>query len=184
MLKISFDFNEKTNSVSNVKVIKSSSVNTNESQSWDLSVDENKLILTDTAIDKLNAIAGDRVSVNYWTVDNQTTYPIISKSELFTDGQSGNKLTGKGTISFKGQQRTSLLKFGSLFTFTDFVGRDGKIQDGVFVLTPIEDNRTSINESDFTDEKEASLDLNSNNIEDEIDKILGNESYEEDVLPF
>ena len=182
MLKISFDFDEFTNSVSNVKVIKSDSVKINNEQSWDLSVDENKLILSDEALSKLGAVAGDRLSINYWTVDNETTYPIISKSEVFTDGADGNKLTKKGTVSFKGQQRTSLLKFGSIFTFTEFKDRNGEVQTNVFVLTPLEDNRISTDESDFTEEKEVSTDLDGSQVEDEIDKILGEEI--DDILPF
>lgn len=182
MLKISFDFDEFTNSVSNVKVTKSDSVKINGEQSWDLSIDDNKLVFSDEAITKLDAVAGDRISINYWTVDNETTYPIISKSEVFTDGADGNKLTKKGTISFKGQQRISLLKFGSIFTFTEFKDRNGDVQTNVFVLTPLEDNRVSIDESDFTQEKEASTDLDGNQIEDEIDKILGEEV--DDILPF
>lgn len=184
MLKISFDFDESTNSVSNVKVTKSNSIKIDASQKWDVSVDENKLTLTGEAINKLGVVSGDRVSINYWTVDNETTYPIISKSEVFTDGDNGNKVTKKGTISFKGQQRASLLKFGNLFTFTEFKDRNGEVKDDVFILTPVENDKISLDESNFTMEKEASDDLNDFNAEVEIDKILGDESYDEDALPF
>ena len=51
MLKISFDFDEFTNSVSNVKVIKSDSVKINSEQSWDLSVDDNKLVFSDELLE-------------------------------------------------------------------------------------------------------------------------------------
>ena len=123
MLKISFEFDEVSQKISNLKV---ESANAIVNKAYDLRVDDNKIELTSSAINKLKAIAGDRISVNYWTVDNQTTYPIISKSEVFTDGADGNKLTKKGTVSFKGQQRTSLLKFGSLFTFSEFKDKNGE----------------------------------------------------------
>jgi hypothetical protein len=63
MLRISFDFDESTNKVSNVKVI-TSDVQTC-SKEYDLEVDENKLNLTSDAVIKLGAIAGDRIAINY-----------------------------------------------------------------------------------------------------------------------
>ena len=63
MLKISFDFDESTQKVSNVKVV--SSTITASTKSYDMVVEDNKLVLTSNAIDKLGAVAGDRISVNY-----------------------------------------------------------------------------------------------------------------------
>lgn len=181
MLKISFDFDENTQKVSNLKVTKSDSITKASTKTYDMEVDENKLILTSNAINKLGAVAGDRISVNYWTVNNETTYPIISKSDVFTEGQDGNKLTKKGTISFKGQQRSSLLKFGSLFTFSEFVDRSGEIKDNVFVLTPVEDE--DITNSDmFSDEKEQMQEINTNdNVSEEMAEMLGDDCND---LPF
>lgn len=65
MLKISFDFDESTQKVTNVKVTKSNSTITASTKSYDLVVEENKLVLTTEAINKLGAVAGDRISVNY-----------------------------------------------------------------------------------------------------------------------
>ena len=76
------------------------------------------------------------------------------------------------------------LKFGNLFTFTEFKDRNGEVKDDVFILTPVENDKISLDESNFTMEKEASDDLNDFNAEVEIDKILGDESYDEDALPF
>lgn len=181
MLKISFDFDESTQKISNVKVVNSNSI-TASTKSYDLGVEDNKLVLTPNAINKLGAVAGDRISVNYWTVDNETTYPIISKSDVFTDGASGNKLTQKGTISFKGQQRTSLLKFGSAFTFSEFKDRSGEVKENVFVLTPVEDQETLKVEESLEDEKEQMQETNTNSaIEDEIAEMLGDDY---DALPF
>ena len=179
MLKISFDFNEETQTVSNVRVINTNSKSAS-SNNYDMRVEENKISLTLEAVDKLGAVAGDRISVNYWTVDNTTTYPIISKSDVFTDGQDGSKLTKRNTFSFKGQQRMSLLKFGECFTFSEFLDKNGEVKEGVFILTPT-DNK--VNESDFSPEKEASEDLDRSNVEDEIDSILTEDTYNDD-LPF
>ena len=179
MLKISFDFDEITQKVSNVKVTSEKKESNSE---YDLKVDENKLELTIEATEKLGAVAGDRVAINYWTVDNETTYPIISKADLFTDGADGNKITKKCTISFKGQQRTSLLKFGSLFTFSEFKDKNGVIKDNVFVLTPIEDQRESVVTEEFQEEKEIAKELDNNTLENEIAAMLG--ENDEDVLPF
>ena len=179
MLKISFDFDELTQKVSNLKVESQKA----SAKEFDMEVEENKITLTSEAINKLGAVAGDRLSVNYWTVDNETTYPIISKSDVFTDGAGGNKLTQKGTISFKGQQRTSLLKFGNLFKFTEFTDKQGKVRDDVFVLTPIENEKLSDDEVNFKQEQEIAKELDSDRVEDEIDTILGEENYE-NALPF
>ena len=180
MLRVSFDFDEVSKKVSNVQVITTNSIVT--SKEYDLEVDENKIKLTASAISKLKAVAGDRLSINYWTVDNETTYPIISKSDVFTDGANGNKVTKQGTVSFKGQQRTSLLKFGSLFTFSEFKDKKGVVQDNVFVLTPINES-SSKDERDFTDVEESMKELDNSRVEDVIDEILGEENYE-DALPF
>jgi hypothetical protein len=178
MLRISFEFDEVSQKISNLKV---ESANAIVNKEYDLRIDDNKIELTSSAVNKLKAIAGDRISVNYWTVDNQTTYPIISKSEVFTDGADGNKLTKKGTVSFKGQQRTSLLKFGSLFTFSEFKDKNGEVKDNVFILTPVDDS-SSQSENDFTDVKESMEELEGNRVEDVIDEILGEDN--EDALPF
>ena len=178
MLRISFEFDEVSQKISNLKV---ESANAIVNKVYDLRIDDNKIELTSSAVNKLKAIAGDRISVNYWTVDNQTTYPIISKSEVFTDGADGNKLTKKGTVSFKGQQRTSLLKFGSLFTFSEFKDKNGEVKDNVFILTPVDDS-SSQSENDFTDVKESMEELEDSRVEDVIDEILGEDN--EDALPF
>ena len=65
MLKISFDFDENTQKVTNVKVTKSNSTISASTNDNDLVVEENKLVLTTEAINKLGAVAGDRISINY-----------------------------------------------------------------------------------------------------------------------
>jgi hypothetical protein len=83
-------------------------------------------------------------------------------------------------VSFKGQQRTSLLKFGSLFTFSEFKDKNGEVKDNVFILTPVDDS-SSQSENDFTDVKESMNELEDSRVEDVIDEILGENN--EDALP-
>jgi hypothetical protein len=61
MLKISFEFDEVSQKISNLKVESGTTVN----KAFDLKLDDNKMELTSSAINKLHAIAGDRISVNY-----------------------------------------------------------------------------------------------------------------------
>ena len=68
MLKISFVFDEATGSVSNVKVDgykpKVKEINA-PCTDIDLEVQENKLKLSKNALEKLNAKADDRISIQY-----------------------------------------------------------------------------------------------------------------------
>lgn len=80
-----------------------------------LAVLENKLMLSQEAVDILEASAGDRISINYVQVTNQETFPVIGKSEVFGDPNAGNKLTKSHTVSFRGVQSTMLHQFGDNF---------------------------------------------------------------------
>ena len=80
-----------------------------------LAVLENKLMLSQEAIDILEASAGDRIAINYVQVTNQETFPVIGKSDAFVDPNSGNKLTKSNTVSFRGIQRDMLSKYGTNF---------------------------------------------------------------------
>ena len=95
-----------------------------------IEVSDNKLILSPLAIETLQITPGDRVSVNYVQVDNEVTYPIISKSN---------------TISFKGTQRTILMKYGNLFTLKP----DNKYKEA-FKLISI--NEVDLNVPELIDE--------------------------------
>ena len=76
---------------------------------------ENKLVLTQEAVDLLNASSGDRIAINYVQVSNQETFPVIGKSDSFVDPNSGNKLTKSNTVSFRGVQNDMLSKYGTTF---------------------------------------------------------------------
>ena len=85
-----------------------------------VTVANNKLVLSKEAVKALGGVAGDRIAVNYWTVDNETTFPVIGKSECFGDSTGGNRLTKSNTVSFRGMQRDILLEYGSFFKLVRF----------------------------------------------------------------
>lgn len=177
MLNISFDFDPVTQKVTNViikdtegktvkpKTKKSSTIDSSKPL---LVVADNKLILNDPLTSALNAEAGDRISINYYTVNNQETFPLIGRSDVFADPQSGNKLTKSNTVCFRGNQRTILLEYGEEFTIEEF-------KPGMFKLISQKDCATVIEEKELED-------MNPSEIESELDAILSEEVL--DDLPF
>ena len=152
MFTISFDFDETTKKVTNLKVVSiDTSLPTNENY---IEVLDNKLKFGKEAIKLLEANSGDRIQVNYWTVNNQETFPVIGKSAIFTDATGGNALTKSNTVSFRGNQRTVLLEYGNLFELESF-------KPGMFKLVPIKPD------SDNFEQEKKELD-NLNSIDDDL----------------
>jgi hypothetical protein len=152
MFTISFNFDETTKKVSNLKVtMVDETVPPDENY---ISVQDNKLKFGQDALSLLNVSSGDRIQVTYWTVNNQETFPVIGKSEIFTDKDGGNALTKSGTMSFRGNQRTVLLEYGDLFKIEPF-------KEGIFKLVPI------ISEEENLDQEKKELD-NLNSIDDDL----------------
>ena len=100
MLKISFDFDETTKKVSNLTVTNSTSVTVKRDTTGKaiVEVTANKLIISDTALAFLDANPEDRISINYFQESKEKTFPVIAKSEYFTDKKAGNKLTKSNTV--------------------------------------------------------------------------------------
>lgn len=117
MLNISFDFDESTHQVSNLQVTKIQSEPIIEGP-FDLKVLDGKLQLTSDAVKKLGAVTKDRIAINYWYAGPNSAYPIISKADVF-DGVDGTQLTKSKTLSFRGEQRDTLLKYGTAFSFEE-----------------------------------------------------------------
>lgn len=160
MFTISFDFDETTKKVTNLKVI--SIDKTLPASNNYLEVQDNKLKLGKEAVTLLEANSGDRIQINYWTVNNQETFPVIGKSGIFTDPTGGNALSKSNTISFRGNQRTVLLEYGNLFKLEPF-------KAGMFKLVPI------INDDNIEEEQKELDNLN----------MIGNEIADDfDDLPF
>lgn len=128
MFTISFDFDETTKKVQNFKVVSL------EPGLPTVQAFENKLQLSQAAIELIGARTGDRLAINYWTVNNKETFPVIGKSEVFTDEDAGTKLTKSRTLSYRGQQMDVLKIYGDNFRIEPF-------KEGMFKLVSIkEDN--------------------------------------------
>ena len=110
-----------------------------------VTVADNKLILSKEAVKALGGVAGDRIAINYWTVDNETTFPVIGKSECFGDSTGGNRLTKSNTVSFRGVQRDILLEYGSFFKLVRF--------NNYFKMEKVD----VISENDLLEEEERDL---------------------------
>lgn len=124
MFTISFDFDETTKKIKNIKVVSI------ETESPTLRVLDNKLELSSEALKLMGVKPEDRLTITYWTVNNEKTFPVIGKAEVFTDKTDGQRLTKSNTISFRGQQRTVLLEYGSFFTIELF-------KNNMFKLVPV-----------------------------------------------
>ena len=85
-----------------------------------IKVENNRLVLSSEAVQALNATVGDRITINYWNINKETTFPLIGKSELFSDPTNGNKLTKSNTVSYRGTQNKILKEYGSLFKLVPF----------------------------------------------------------------
>ena len=169
MFNISFDFDEVTQKVTNLKVTSLSKVNLDEGEPL-IQLMDNKLKLTPKAIEMIGAQVGDRIQVNYWTENNHNTFPLIGRSEFFTDKEEGSKLTKSNTVSFRGNKNTVLKVYGELFKLEEF-------KDNMFRLIKVETE----NEATESEQKELE-DLNSSEIDEEIKNILEDEDNSD--LPF
>ena len=169
MFNISFDFDEVTQKVTNLKVTSLSKVNLDEGEPL-VQLMDNKLKLTPKAIKMIGAQVGDRIQVNYWTENNHNTFPLIGRSEFFTDKEEGSKLTKSNTVSFRGNKNTVLKVYGELFKLEEF-------KDNMFRLVKVETE----NEATESEQKELE-DLNSSEIDEEIKNILEDEDNSD--LPF
>ena len=131
MINISFNYHEDTNTIDNI-VIRNYKSFPKEVEPI-VEVKENKLVLSPKAISMLQSVHGDRISINYVQDGNELTFPIIGKSSVFADQDSGNRLTKSNTVSFRGFQRDLLLKYGTIFILEEF-------RDNIFRLVPKVEN--------------------------------------------
>ena len=183
MLKISFNFDEISQQVSNVKVEHTSgsktrgvvaTKNPNEVESIgpDVEVLDNKLQLSKAALLKLDAKADDRISIQYISEGIGKSSPIIGKAEAFTDRRDGNRLTAKGTVAFRGEKHDTLVDFGTIFTMEPY-------KEGVFKLVSYAPDTTS--NDDLEQEETDAENLNDSEIDNEIENLMQENI---DDLPF
>jgi len=169
MFSISFDFDETTKKVSNVKVVERKSIDMLQEGAV-VEVLDAKLLLSKDAVDLIGAKSDDRITVSYWTENNEETFPVIGLSSAFAEGSdSGNKLTKSNTVSFRGLQHKTLVKYGTGFRVLPF-------KEKLFKLEPINENAVT------DDVKVASAQASLDHFASSIDIKLGVE--ESDDLPF
>lgn len=131
MINISFNYHEDTDTIDNI-IIRNYKSFPKEIEPI-VEVKENKLVLSPKAINMLQSVHGDRISINYVQDGNELTFPVIGKSSVFADQDSGNRLTKSNTVSFRGFQRDLLLKYGTIFILEEF-------RDNIFRLVPKVEN--------------------------------------------
>ena len=93
-----------------------------------LILEENKYILNKAAVEALGVEPGDKVDIKQQKL-NKKECLIIGAAETFGT-QSGNKLTQKNAVSYRGKNNQNLAEHGNEFTFTPHP----KIE-GLFILT-------------------------------------------------
>lgn len=147
---ISFNFDSETKKLTNVIIedVKSESETLSGSV---IKVEASKVVLSKDAVKALGVKAGDKVSINYYTVNNELTFPIIGK-----DTTNGNKLTKSNSFSYRGEQRKILLEYGSMFTLEPF--------EGNFKMVPFSSPSTEESEIQAVAEAAGNLDLFANSI--------------------
>lgn len=89
---------------------------------------ENKYILNKAAVEALGVEPGDKIDIKQQKL-NKKECLVIGAAETFGT-QSGNKLTQKNAVSYRGKNNQNLAEHGNEFTFTPHP----KI-DGLFILT-------------------------------------------------
>lgn len=170
MLNISFDFDESTHQISNLQVTKIQSEPIIEGP-FDLKVLEGKLQLTSDAVKKLGAATKDRIAINYWYAGPNNAYPIISKADVF-DGVDGTQLTKSKTLAFRGEQRDTLLKYGTAFSFEEWRDKTGKVKEKVFKLSPVKEDDSRSDEKIVAIEEATVENMSQKELEDDAEWLM------------
>lgn len=105
--------------------------------SYDLELQEGKLLLSSSLLSLLNAKPGDRVAIEYGELYSKMI-PTISLHE------SGNILSKSNTVIFKGKERDFLAQYGTKF----FI----EIHDGIIFLKGDQDFKIHTNVKTAVDE--------------------------------
>lgn len=78
-----------------------------------VTLDSNKLILTQSAVDLLQVCEDCRIDIKY-EVKNKKSIPIIGTDAAFGT-KAGNLLSKKNTVSYRGAANTKLAAYGTIF---------------------------------------------------------------------
>jgi hypothetical protein len=88
-----------------------------------LVLESNKYILTQSAVDLLNAKADDRIEIKF-EQQGKVIIPIIGVNTVFGT-KGGNKLTKKNTVSFRGVANKELSEYGTEFSLEAHPTKEG-----------------------------------------------------------
>ena len=135
VMKIVIDFDTDTQEVVSVTVgdsvktptvrkKKNEEVSEGTSEGVTAFLDSSKLTITPALASLLKVKEGDRLVVRY-KEDGEFIEPFLAPPAVFNE-EGGNKLTKGLSISFRGDQQTTLSKFGNTFEVLDM--KDGSVK--------------------------------------------------------
>lgn len=120
--------------------------------------DANKLTFNQAALDLMQVKVGDSISIKYRT-ENGKEIPLIGKDQYFSNA-IGNKITKKGTISFRGDMNKNLSLFGSTFNLVESKDKGIFFMKGDLNTVEVPDEIIDINkELDMSSLNEEDLSL-------------------------
>ena len=120
--------------------------------------DANKLTFNQAALDLMQVKVGDSISIKYRT-ENGKEIPLIGKDQYFLNA-IGNKITKKGTISFRGDMNKNLSLFGSTFNLVESKDKGIFFMKGDLNTVEVPDEIIDINkELDMSSLNEEDLSL-------------------------
>lgn len=125
-----------------------------------LILEDSKYILNKAAVEALGVEPGDKVDIKQQKL-NKKEVLVIGAAETFGT-QSGNKLTQKNAVSYRGKNNQNLAEHGDEFTFTPHP----KI-DGLFILTG--NNEPEIKEDAIPEAEEIA---SNNELDDEMASLI------------
>lgn len=108
---------------------------------------DNKYTLTTGAIKALGAVAGESKIVIREQKINKQMVPVIATNDTFGI-KSGNKLTLKGTVSYRGKANEDLSVYGTTFTLKQHPN-----DDNIFIL--VGDNQPPVVEEAVPEEEDV-----------------------------
>lgn len=128
---ITFDYNPETNEYTPLKSeivkdkapkIATKAEEAVESAEPQLTLEDNKYILNQSAANLIGAQWEDRLSIKYQKIEG-LTFPIVGTDVAFGT-KGGNKLTKSLSVSCRGKANEMLSKYGDTFTVTKMKGYD------------------------------------------------------------
>ena len=130
-MMITFDYNPETNEYTPLKseVVKDKAPKTVtkaeeavESAEPQLTLEDNKYILNQSAANLIGVKWEDRLSIKYQKIEG-LTFPVLGTDAAFGT-KGGNKLTKSLSVSCRGKANEMLAKYGDTFTVTKMKGYD------------------------------------------------------------